>query len=269
MHAPLALVTSALVWAGSPFEDAFPAEAIDTFTFDQSAGAVVFKSDPNAGRLVIRGAPEAWNEQSCAVDMGQRGGDAWLRLLTENASLVRVCRANWNITIPPGVKLDIAFANGDVTLTGTHAGGLRVAIGSGDFTFERASGSMDVSLGAGQLEGAYTGSSLSVSVGSGGVHLSEMVTPVVAELGLGNIDLSYQTAPSGELRLRTGTGAIVVLLPEGTPVHTDLHGIGAKRVELPRSSSAATRIHASTGIGKIRIAAQPAPPAPESDRLDE
>jgi hypothetical protein len=269
MYTTIALVTSSLGWAGSPFEDAFPAEAIDRFTFDQSAGAVIFKVDPNAGRLVVRGQPESWNEQGCGIDMGQREGDAWLRLLTEKASIMRVCRANWDITVPPHVALDITFSNGDVTLTGTHTGALQVSIGSGDFTFEGASGTMAVSLGNGQLEGAYSGTELSVAVGSGGIHLSELITPVTAELGLGNISLSYQTAPTGELRLRTGTGAISVLLPEGTPVHTDFHGVGARRVDLPKRPSATTRIYASTGIGKIRIAALPAPPAPESDRLDE
>jgi len=250
-----------LALAKNPFQDAFPAEAIERFTFTQSAGAVLFKVDPNAGRLLVNGEPDNWDEQGCGIDMGQREEQAWLKLLTEHAGIIRPCRANWDITIPPGVDLVIDFANGDVAMTGDYRGDLQITVGSGDFTFDSASGALNITVGSGQVEGAYTGTDIAIQAGSGGVHLSQMVTPVDVELGLGNIELTYATAPQGDLELRTGTGAITVRLPPASPVNVDLNGVGPKRVKLPKSASAPTRIKASTGVGKIAIEATP-PPAP-------
>jgi len=255
--------------AKNPFQGSFPAEAIETFTFEMSAGAVLFKVDPDIGMIEIKGEPDNWDDQGCGIDMGQDGGEAWLKLLTEHASVIRACKANWDITVHPGVNLIISFGNGDATLTGPIHGDMKVELGAGDLTFERASGALNVVLGGGQMAGAYTGTDLSIRGSQGGVHLTEMVTPVDIEIGLGNIELSYAKAPDGDLDLRTGTGAITVRMPAFTAVQTDLHGVGPKKVKLPKGSGAKTKIKASTGVGKILIEPLPEPPPPESDVLDE
>ncbi len=255
--------------ANNPFQASFPAEAIETFTFQQSAGAVLFKVDPNIGMIEINGEPDSWDEQGCGIDMGQDGDKAWLKLLTEHASVIRSCKANWDVTIPPGVNLKIEFDNGDATFEGPYNGDMKVVLGAGDLTFERATGALDITMGGGQLTGAYTGTDIAIKGSSGGIHLTEMVTPVAIEIGLGNIELSYAKAPIGELELRTGTGAITVRLPAFTPVQTELRGVGPKKVKVPKGSTAKTRIKATVGVGKILIEPLPEPPPPESDVLDE
>jgi DUF4097 and DUF4098 domain-containing protein YvlB len=143
------------------------------------------------------------------------------------------------------------------------AGDMKVEIGNGDLTFERHSGALDIRLGNGQIEGAYTGTEIAIRGGSGGVHLTEMITAIDVELGLGNIELTYAKAPDGQLDLRTGTGAIIVRFPPFTPVQTDLHGVGPKKVKLPKGSAAKTRIKATTGVGRILIEPLPEVPPPE------
>ena len=264
---PITLLAATAI--AGPFDRRFPAEAVETFTFEMSAGAVLFKVDPNIGMVEIHGKPDNWDEQGCGIDMGLDDGHAWLKLHTEHASVIRACKANWDITLPPHVDLSIDFNNGDASLDGPFTGDMKVVLGAGDLTFVSASGALDVTLGGGQLEGAYTGTALTIRGSQGGVHLTEMVAPVDIEIGLGNIDLSYAMAPIGELVLRTGTGGITVRMPAFTPVQTELRGVGPKKVKLPKGSNAKTIIKASTGVGKILIEPLPEPPPPESDVLDE
>jgi DUF4097 and DUF4098 domain-containing protein YvlB len=117
--------------------------------------------------------------------------------------------------------------------------------GSGDVRCHRAGADLRIKSGSAEVEVGEVHGSAAVSTGSGDVAIGAAHAAAVVKTGSGDIqvqrageDLSLTTgsgtiairhARRGSIRARTGSGDVVVGVPDGTPVWTDLSA-GSGRV---------------------------------------
>lgn len=248
----LLLGSSAL--AHDPVHDRFPAEAIRRVDIRLPAGDVTIRAVDPLGMMQVDGQPVDWGA-GCSLEMAQDAERAWVHV-TASTPLVR-CRLDLAVVLAADTTVTVRIGHGDVRVIDLR-GALTADLGAGDLILENLDGALDVEMGQGELSGGFGGPRLRAELGSGGVHLADLVAPADIELGMGNVELRYAHPPAGTIRARTGTGAVKVLLPEGTPIRADLTlGLGGKRVDLPLSEEAPTHVDLTTAVGKIVVSSVP------------
>lgn len=114
---------------------------------------------------------------------------------------------------------DVLSGSGDVEVE-TALGNLRVKTGSGDTRVGRASGAVQVTSGSGQVEIRSAEGETATKTGSGDVRVETARGDVSMTSASG--DLEVGSISSGAIRAKTASGDVVVAVPTGTPVWTDI-----------------------------------------------
>ncbi|MGR6922676.1 DUF4097 family beta strand repeat-containing protein [[Actinomadura] parvosata] len=126
------------------------------------------------------------------------------------------CSVDYKIEIPKGLPVDLDA-------------------GSGNLTLRDLTGEIDVHVGSGDLDAA----------GLGGKK-------VRADAGSGNIELTYVSAPDAA-ELKTGSGDIVLNVPDGAyDVKTDV-GSGDAEVTVKKDTASAHKLTLTAGSGDITV----------------
>ena len=113
----------------------------------------------------------------------------------------------------------IETGSGDITLTRAVAE-LRVKSGSGDVTVAHAQGTSSVSTGSGDVELGATYAPAVVKTGSGDLEIGHAGDGVSMSTGSG--DMRIRHASKGKLSAKGASGDVLIGIPAGTPVWTDL-----------------------------------------------
>lgn len=113
----------------------------------------------------------------------------------------------------------VETGSGDVTVDHAQAE-LRVKSGSGDVTVGHGAGEVAVSTGSGDVQIGTSGDAAVVKTGSGDLRIREAHADVTMATGSG--DLVVDRALRGRLTAKGASGDILVGVPEGLPVWTDL-----------------------------------------------
>jgi len=154
------------------------------------------------------------------------------------------CGVDYDITVPPGTRVDADVGSGDVRLTGLRTRSPLVVLGgSGDLDLRDVSApAVDLRVGSGNIVADLRRSPLvSVELGSGDLALALGGTPkrVRASTGSGDIELMVPAAPSYRIDTDTGSGDVTA---DEALVHDD---------RSPRLLSV------STGSGDVDLRAGP------------
>jgi putative adhesin len=123
------------------------------------------------------------------------------------------CGVDYDVTVPPGTRVDANVGSGDVSITGLRTRApLVVRGGSGDLDLSDVSApSVDLRVGSGEVTADLRRSPLvAVKLGSGDLTLALAGAPhrVRASTGSGDIDLTVPAAPSYRIETDTGSGDV-------------------------------------------------------------
>ena len=115
--------------------------------------------------------------------------------------------------------LIIETGSGDVTLARAGAE-LRIKSGSGDVDVEHAENALSVSTGSGDVEIGTTNGQAVVKTGSGDLEIAHAGDGVSMTTGSG--DMKIGTATKGKFSAKGASGDVLIGVPAGVPVWTDL-----------------------------------------------
>ncbi|GLY17881.1 DUF4097 domain-containing protein [Kineosporia rhizophila] len=165
------------------------------------------------------------------------------------------CSVDYQVVVPPDVKVDVTTGAGDATVTGL-TGATKVRTGSGDIRLGTIGGDIEARTGSGDLRATQLDSARAeLRTGSGDLSadFTAQTTQVRARTGSGDIRTSFSVAPP-TVELRTGSGDVGVSLPQdGTSYDVTGHtGSGDRKIDVP-TGSAKNRISATTGSGDVHI----------------
>ncbi len=139
---------------------------------------------------------------------------------TGELSTVRVKSGSGDVRLDVvGGAAEVDTGSGDITLA-TAAGDLRVRSGSGDVDLRSVAGSTSVSTGSGDVRIGRADGPVVVKTGSGDLEIVQAERDVASTPGSG--DVVVRSARRGRIVAKGASGDIVVGVPVGTPVWTDL-----------------------------------------------
>jgi DUF4097 and DUF4098 domain-containing protein YvlB len=129
----------------------------------------------------------------------------------------------------------IQTGSGDVDIQGID-GVLEAKAGSGDVTFGSVAGAARITTGSGDILVTRAAGQVNIKAGSGDVVITEAVESVDAMTGSG--DLLVKRLVHGRLKAKTGSGDVLVGVPDGTAAFLDVMSIsGSVSSELEATDS--------------------------------
>ncbi len=167
-------------------------------------------------------------------------------------------RVQFTVRMPAGVRVTAETGNGDLTITGAgdevsaHTGNGRVLISG-------TSGSVSVVTGNGRITVEGARGPVNARTGNGDVRVATSSGPVTAKSGNGDIDVSMTRLASSEsMTFQTGSGRIVVALPDGFGAELESNtGNGAISTDFPirvEGKVTRNRLRGTLGNGGERLA---------------
>jgi DUF4097 and DUF4098 domain-containing protein YvlB len=168
------------------------------------------------------------------------GGDGELhvRVVVPTASNVAVKTGSADVSIEgdAGATM-VKSGSGDVGIQ-TSRGPALVETGSGDIEVDHAQAELRVKSGSGDVKLGHGGGAVAVSTGSGDVEIGTSDAATVVKTGSGDLrvgesrddvslatgsgDFMIERAHRGRLTIKGASGDVLVAVPAGTPVWTDL-----------------------------------------------
>jgi DUF4097 and DUF4098 domain-containing protein YvlB len=155
-----------------------------------------------------------------------------------------------------GAKTFVETGSGDLQI-GSATGPLQVKCGSGQVTVERLGGPAQISTGSGDVLVGTALEAISVKSGSGDLRVREASGDVALNTASG--DLVVDRMLGGALSARNASGDIVVGVPAGVPVWTDISTLtGSVRSSLvgagaPAEGQEYVELRAKTVSGDISL----------------
>ncbi|HET8558892.1 MAG TPA: DUF4097 family beta strand repeat-containing protein [Marmoricola sp.] len=150
----------------------------------------------------------------------------------------------------------VESGSGDVTCAHVE-GDLRVKSGSGDVDLGEVLGTAGISTGSGDvLLGRAVGKAM-LKTGSGDLQVQRMETDL--QLSTASGDLLVRQALRGRLTVKSASGDMLVGVPDGTPVWTDISTVtGSVSSNLPSTGKPAegqdhVEVRATTVSGDVRL----------------
>ena len=150
----------------------------------------------------------------------------------------------------------VLTGSGDVRI-GSSAGDLRVKSGSGSVAVGRTDGTTVVTSGSGRIAIDSAHAETVTKTGSGDVRIGESTRSVSVTSGSG--DLEVGTAARGVVRAKSASGDVLVGVPAGVPVWTDISCVtGSIRSNLqgagePAEGQDHVEIRATTVSGDVSL----------------
>lgn len=230
----------------------------------------VLRADPAARAVSLSWKSRFDDGRQCRFRVEEEKKSAAIRFAHVPPEDPKHCLGALTLRLPAGVSLVVDVGVGDVQLDGLDASArlqvdegdvqlvgstapVRVQIGTGTLRLREVAGSVEADVEAGDVRGDATGR-VKVRVAHGSVGLSGLRSVVDADVGTGHIALDFAAAPAGTIVANTAQGNIVVDLPASTPVAVEMvSGKGTTTCELPTDPAAATRLHAVTGVGAVKV----------------
>jgi hypothetical protein len=247
---------------------------------DNFAGAITVRAGERGqiGIVATKRGPGSTDLGDIRVDISKRDGGLLIR--TRKPPHLDNVSVGFDITVPPGTRLDASTGAGSVDVRGLKGEAL-VHTGAGSVYAQDLVGDADLSSGAGSLViGSVTGE-LKASTGSGSVQIDAVDGEVEAQSGSGSMtvrgargairldtgsgSISYEGQPQGDCRFETGSGSITLRLPGDLDMAVDLGtGSGTVEVEYPVDGKVTKKevrgtvgdgsqgsIYAHTGTGSV------------------
>ena len=237
------VITAVLTFAGgigfgpstTVTEQADFAEPISRIMVDTPSGEV----EVNAGGEIVRVERTlSYGDERPEVIEQVEDGVLTLSIRCQGGGfLVGGCGADYVITAPADVALEVDTGSGGIDVNGMTAGG----------RFDTGSGGVD-------LEGV--GGEVSADTGSGSIDGSALVaTSITADTGSGGVDLEFASAPD-MVEVSTGSGSVEITVPEGNYAIEMDSSSGSETIEGVVNDPAAERtITVDTGSGGILVEA--------------
>ncbi|HEY6934731.1 MAG TPA: DUF4097 family beta strand repeat-containing protein [Marmoricola sp.] len=196
------------------------------------------------------------------------------------------------VSLPTGSDLSGKLGSADTVATGSYHE-VRLKTGSGDVDIETTTGATVIDSGSGDIRCDQVGSDLRIKSGSGDVELGEVLGTAGISTGSGDValgraagktvlktgsgdlqvqrmetdlqlstasgDLLVRHAQRGRLAAKTASGDVLVGVPEGTPVWTDISTVtGSVSSDLtgvgkPTDGQDHVEVRATSVSGDIRL----------------
>lgn len=171
------------------------------------------------------------------------------------------------VSLPVESDAFVRTSSADITLDGAYAacvlrsgsgdvkaeilgGPGQVETGSGDVSLDTASAELRIKSGSGDVQIRFAGAGAAISTGSGDVRIETAHGPTAVKTGSGDLlvddadgdvslatgsgDLVVGTARRGRLTVKGASGDVLVGVPHGLPVWTDINTLtGSIRSSLP------------------------------------
>jgi len=209
--------------AEEPYILSLPFEGVDALSIDWRNGEITVTIDAEVTEITATGTTFATaatqataNDAltSITVDVAADDTDATLANLTFDAPTGGAISygAHVELTIPAGVELTIASANGDITVTGNE-GTTTVQLANGDVTVNTSTGDTTINLANGTATVADHTGDADVEVANGTVVVSSTEGNVEANVANGSIQIQAQPAEDGTVLAQLTTGSISVEIP--------------------------------------------------------
>ncbi|HWJ11606.1 MAG TPA: DUF4097 family beta strand repeat-containing protein [Nocardioides sp.] len=193
---------------------------------------------PANSRLVVK---------SGSADIDVTGEVAATRIKSGSAQ-VRLDRISDSAVIDTG--------SGDIAIASVE-GDLRIRSGSGDIVLDAARGVASISTGSGDIRIGHASRSVVVKTGSGDLEVLESEDDIASTTGSGS--LVVRNARRGRISAKGASGDILVGVPVGTPVWTDITSItGRVSSTLPPAGQPApgadhVEVRATTVSGDVAL----------------
>lgn len=212
---------------------------VDVTALDTSQSTVVVEG-AEAERVLVEHQDQQISVIAPKERLGFLGRDAELRV---------------TVTVPTGSALGIRTGSADLVAVGSFGGGkvrsgsgdleidtctghLVVESGSGDIAVTRAAAALRIKAGSGDIRVGRCEESTVISAGSGDVTVDEAIAATAVKTGSGDLaieethadailttgsgDVIVGAARAGRIVAKGASGDIVVGVPSGLPVWTDL-----------------------------------------------
>jgi Putative adhesin len=238
---------------------------------------IAFIVKRSSGGLIVCAVYD--DDDSCDLERGHRQRhDSW--------SGRNRARANFTVRVPAGVRVTAESGNGDLSIAGGGSdvdantgngrilitgtsGRVKASTGNGRIQIMGNSGRVEASTGNGRVEVDGASGEVVANTGNGDVRIATSSGPVKARSGNGDIDVAMESISGAhEMSFSTGSGRIVVALPEGFGAELDgSTGSGTISSDFPvrvegrlnpyrlrgTLGSGGERLAMSTGNGDIEI----------------
>ena len=223
----LSLLVSATPLDGNVHAE-FEANTVHRLEVKNGSGRVDIQA-LSAGQAVVDVQPRSG---SCSPRVELVGSVLHVEVRARDAA--SLCEADVALRMPVALAQRIAIGSGNLKITGTQ----------GPLTVRAGSGSIDVHAEVTQLDG---------KIGSGDLSITGLTGPGSLQVGSGDAHLNFTAAPKpGALRLRVGSGDVVVSLPGGTSVRTRVvQGSGSFTNAFADAPDAAFLVDVLAGSGDI------------------
>jgi DUF4097 and DUF4098 domain-containing protein YvlB len=238
-------------------------DAADDITVEQRGAEIVIRGRPTIGSA-FGGRSDLRIDVTLPVGstLAGRLGSADL-IATGHLGAARIRSASGSVRVAD-VDADtvIETGSGDVAV-GSAGAELRARAGSGDIEIGWVTGALAVIAGSGDVRIGVAKATASVKSGTGDIELAEAHGDVTAGSGSGSV--TVHQLRRGTLRATTASGDIVVGVPAGVPVWTDVRSVtgdvesdleGAGR---PAAGQDHLEIHATSVTGDVRLSQLAAP----------
>jgi hypothetical protein len=245
-------------------EESYPAGTEPYLKIDNFAGAITVRPGQEGEIRVVAIKKGTSRQQAQNIQMERNPGDNGLEIKTRKPSSLSNASVQFDITAPPGTRLELATGAGNIDVRG-FASQAKIHTGAGSITMADAQGLVDLDTGAGSINITNVQGEIKAHTGAGSIDARDSSGPARLDTGAGSID--YRGEPLGDCRFETGTGSITLRLPAGLNAEVDLEtGMGTINVQFDVAGSVTKRdvqgtigrggdavIRAHTGTGSIDV----------------
>lgn len=238
-------------------------EPITAVSLDVDSGGVTLLASDDDHVTVYRRAE--WSAVPPEMSLDVVDGVLTLRSACTAGQLV--CRAEHELRLPAGVRVDGVVGSGGLVSEG-HVGDLGLNVGSGGVVIEDGEGALTLDIGSGGVVVEGHSGPITVDVGSGGAVLSEVSgdldlfvssggvvadgltsTSVVAEVSSGGLSLDFDARPA-LIDGAVSSGGAQVEVPAGAyrlELSADSGGVSIDGVQDDPESDDLIRLSVSSG----------------------
>ncbi|WP_328343847.1 DUF4097 family beta strand repeat-containing protein [Micromonospora sp. NBC_00421] len=160
------------------------------------------------------------------------------------------CSVSYDVTAPPGVRVQGEAGSGDVELA--RIGSVDFTLGSGNIRIADASGTVRAETGSGNIEVVNVAGPVDLRAASGDVTGTRLGGDVSAETGSGNITLILDKPAS--TRAHAGSGDVELTVPAGRYRVKSNVDSGDAEIGVTNDPAAPLLLDLDAGSGNVTVA---------------
>ena len=159
------------------------------------------------------------------------------------------CSVSYEVTAPPGVRVQGETGSGDLVLTKTGPVDLR--LGSGNIQVAGATGAVRAETGSGNIEVQDVAAPVDLHAASGDITALRLGGQVAAETGSGNVTVELDRPASA--RVRASSGDVELVVPAGRYRVRSSTGSGDAQLGVTDDPGASLVLDVGTGSGNVTV----------------